>query len=233
MRHHFINISILALFLGFIAGCSDSTSPDDGNGTVNVSTELASGGSVSSAYRGKVSPSAVLVDSLKVTSAAVVISNLKMHRDGSSDSTDDGTVKTGPFLLVFDSAGSHLAVTSTIPAGTYDRIKFEIHKLRNVDSALKSQLPDFVANDATIRISGYTWTAGIQTAFTYYADNTENIQIEFEPPITLEEGGTANITLQFDAAMAFTKGGVLDPLDPTNRNDIRGLIHKAFLGLKK
>jgi len=237
MRHHVIKISVFVALCSFIVGCSETTEPsnNNGNGTVVMSTELASGGSVkSSAFGGKSSPSAVFVDSLKVTSTAIVISNLKMHQDSiDTDSTDDGTIKTGPFLLVFDSTGSHVAVSSPVPAGTYDRIKFEIHKLRNTDDSLKLLLSDFVAQDATIRITGYVWVAGVQFPFTYYSDNTENIQVRFTPSIAIAENSTTNVTLQFDPVSIFSAGGVLDPRDLTNKNQIKIGLKSAFHVMKK
>ena len=237
MRHHIISISAFVVLCGFITGCSDTTEPsnNDGNGTVTMSTEFASGGKVSRAFNPKTSPSALLVDSLKVTYTAIVVSNLKMHQDSiDTDSTDDGTIKTGPFLLVFDSIGSHVAVSSSVPAGTYDRIKFEIHKLRNIDDSLKALFPDFVTNDATIKIVGYVWVAGVQLPFTYYSSNTENIQVRFAPSVTIAENSTTNVTLQFDPASVFSDGGgVLDPRDPTNENSIRGNIHASFVVMKK
>lgn len=239
MKHSILKLAFFAAFLGFLASCSDdTTSPDGSNGTVIVHSELAANGTVkSSAFSGKSSPSAVFVDSLKVTYAAIVVSNLKMHRDNgdstSTDSTDDGTIKTGPFLIEFDSSGAHVAVSSPIPAGTYDRIKFEIHKLRNTDDSLKALLSDFVTNDATMKFVGYVWVAGIQLPFTYYSRNTENIQVRFSPSVSIAENSTTDVTLQFDPAEVFSKGGVLDPRDPSNENDIRGQIHFGFKAMKK
>jgi hypothetical protein len=236
MRHHIISISVFVVLCGFITGCSDTTEPsDDGNGTVVMSTEFTSGGKVSRAFNPKTSPSLVPVDSLKVTYTAIVVSNLKLHQDSiDTDSTDDGTIKTGPFLLVFDSSGSHVAVSSSVPAGTYDRIKFEIHKLRNIDDSLEALLPDFVTNNATMKIMGYVWVGGAQLPFTYYSSNTENIQVRFAPSVAIAENSTVNVTLQFDPASVFSDGGVvLDPRDPTNENSIRGNIHESFVVMKK
>lgn len=240
MRYQTIKLSILAIFIGFIAGCSDdSTSPGAGNGTLAMSTELASSGTVkSTTFSRKSSPSAIFVDSLKVTSTAVVVSNLKMHHDDddstSSDSTHDGTIKTGPFLLVFDSTGSHVAVSSAIPAGTYDRIKFEIHKLKGKNDSLNAQFADFILNDATIRISGHMWQGGVQSDFTYFSDITENIQVFFAPSVSIEEGNTTNVTLQFvPQTVFFVSGNVLNPLDLTNKNLIKAALKASFKAMKK
>ena len=229
---------IIAVMTFGLIGCSDDE-PGNGNGTMAISTELASGGTVKSqTFGGKSDPSGLFVDSLKVTYAAVVISNLKIHHAGSTDSTDDGTIKTGPFLLVFDSAGSHVAVSSPVPAGTYDRIKFEIHKLRNgVDDSLRTLLTDFVTNDATFKFMGHVWVAGVQSDFTVYADNTENIQEFFDPDnVEIVENSTSNVTLQFDPAGVFVQSGVvgvIDPRDATNKNVIKAGIHDAFKAMKK
>jgi hypothetical protein len=232
-------VLIAVMSLGFI-GCADDDDPGEGNGTVAMSTELASGGTVKSqTFGGKSDPSGLFVDSLKVTYAAVVISNLKMHPAGSTDSTDDdGTIKTGPFLLVFDSTGAHVAVSSPVPAGTYDRIKFEIHKLRNgVDDSLRTLLSDFVTNDATFKFMGHVWVAGVQSEFTVYADNTENIQEFFDPSnVEIVENSTANVTLQFDPSMIFEQSGVvgvIDPRDISNKNVIKAGIKDAFKAMKK
>ena len=235
MRYHAIKLSILAICIGFIAGCADDTTSSGNNGTLAMSTELASGGTVTSSTSAKKSsPAAIFVDSLKVTSTAVVISNLKMHHDGDDDSTKDGTIKTGPFLLVFDSTGSHVAVSSPVPAGTYDRIKFEIHKLKNKNDSLNAQFADFVLNDATIRVTGHVWQGGVQSEFTYFSDITENIQVFFSPSVAVAENSTTNVTLEFVPQTVFVNGGiVLDPRNNTNKNVLKAALKAAFKALKK
>jgi len=146
-----------------------------------------------------------------------------------------GTIVTGPYLLEFDSAGTHLVTRATIPAGIYDRIKFEIHKIRgkaNDPFLNDSALVQFLSNDATIIIRGNVWDGGVMYPFTYYSRVQANLQIFFDPAIVLEDAVPANVTLTFDPTMVFTSpfsfGRPIDPRDPDNRTHIEKAIKLAF-----
>lgn len=151
------------------------------------------------------------------------------------DDHHDGTIVTGPYLLEFDSAGTHLVTRASIPAGVYDRIKFEIHKIRGAanDPFLNdSALVQFLSNDATIIIRGYVWDGGVMYPFTYYSRITANLQVFFDPALVIEDAIPANVTLTFEPSMVFSSpfsfGRPIDPRDPDNRNHIEAALKLAF-----
>lgn len=201
-----------------------------------MSSELASGGTVSSTTPKGHSPSALFADSLQVTYTGIIVSNLKMSPD-ESDTVNEGTIKTGPFLIEFDSTGTRIVTSASVTAGTYDRIKFEIHKLNaGVDDSLiaNPKFSDYVANNATMKIMGHVWVGGVRSEFTYYSGNTENIQVLFDPPVTIAANSTTNVTLQFDPALVFISGAsVLDPREAANDIAIKLALKAAFHIIKK
>lgn len=151
------------------------------------------------------------------------------------DDKNEGTVITGPYLLEFDSAGTHLVTRASIPAGVYDRIKFEIHKIRgdaNDPFLNDSALVQFISNDATIILRGYVWDNGVQYPFTYYSRVTANMQVIFDPALVIEDAIPANVSLLFEPGMVFSSpfsfGRPIDPRDPDNRGHIEAAIKLAF-----
>jgi hypothetical protein len=151
------------------------------------------------------------------------------------DHKHDGTIITGPYLLEFDTAGTHLVTRASIPAGVYDRIKFEIHKIRGAanDPFLNdSALVQFLSNDATIIIRGHVWDNGVMYPFTYYSRVTANLQVHFDPAIVIENDVPANVSLTFEPGMVFSSpfsfGRPIDPRDPDNRKHIEEAIKLAF-----
>ncbi|HWF43201.1 MAG TPA: hypothetical protein VG537_01030 [Candidatus Kapabacteria bacterium] len=189
--------------------------------------------------KGGGTPSIVTFDSIIVTRVLVFVKDVKLHSDADDSVTDthDGTIKTGPFVLVFDSTGSHVVTTATIPAGTYDRVKFEIHKpAKNdaSDSAVLLQFPEFENGNQfyTVAIEGYTMTAGVRSYFTVHSTASKNVTFKFEDKtfvdkdsIVLGANTTSVLSFEFDPRIVFHLSGdiigtLFDPRDTTHQNDI-------------
>jgi hypothetical protein len=227
-----------------MSSCSDSTSAD-GTANVQMSAEMDQGGvGALAAIKGgaKTSAAGNEVDSIYVTRIRLLISNLKMHQGNDADSANtekDRTVKVGPFLVQYDSAGSHVFTNASVPAGSYDRIKFEFHKLTNSekDTYLNDPLfQDFVTDDRyTVIIDGWVWDEGVMSQFTYRSKATDNLQVRFDPDLVLAEGTTTNLALQFSPKAVFKKGSnmPLDPRDGSNHSEMEKAIKDAFKMLKK
>lgn len=235
--------SIALLLTGLLftfASCSTSSEPGDGNATIQMTSEMEGGTVTSSTISGKggIVQAGAEADSVRITRVRILLSNLKMHHS-ESDSMNSGTVKTGPFLVQFDSAGTRVFANASVPAGSYDRIKFEIHKLSSNEVAnyLNDTLfADFVTNDRyTVIIEGMVWTNGVGVPFVYRSKITENIQVRFSPAITLEGGTTSVIALKFAPRDVFKKGSnrPLDPRDQSNHNEFDKAIKDALKANKK
>lgn len=226
---HFLLFGMLV----FLFGCSSTnTPPSTTTSTMKVQSEFTSTRVTSSSIGSVKQPSpqggfGLIVDSLEITSARIFIKDIKLHHEEDDSLVDekDETIKTGPFVVLYDSAGATLTTTATINPGTYDRIKFEIHKydpghdehndLDMDDSAALFKAPD----PYTFVISGYVWNAGVRSPFTYYSKVTANVTWRFEPPITLAAGSEQTLLLKLDPVFMFKVVGLaLDPRDPANRH---------------
>lgn len=244
-KHGKLMLAGALLFAGLgMSSCSDSTSAD-GTASVAMSAEMDQGGvGALAAIKGgaKTSAAGNEVDSLYITRVRLLISNLKMHQGKDEDSANtekDRTVKVGPFVVQYDSAGSHVFTNATVPAGSYDRIKFEFHKLSNSEKETylnDSLFQDFMTDDRyTVIIEGYVWDQGVKSPFTYNGKATDNLQVRFDPDLELAEGTTTNLALQFSPKAVFKKGSSmpLDPRDSQNHSEMEKALKDAFKMLKK
>jgi hypothetical protein len=205
-----------------------------------MSAEMDNGGvGAIMAIKGGATKSATEVDSIYVTRIRLLISDLKMHMTEKDSVTGDKTIKTGPYIIQYDSAGSHVFTNTSVPSGSYDRIKFEFHKLSSNEVATYLNDPlfqDFVTDDRyTVIIDGYVFDEGVKSPFTYRSKATDNVQVRFDPAIVLEAGSTTNIALQFSPKAVFKKGSnsPLDPRDGANHSEMEKAIKDAMKALKK
>lgn len=228
----------LGLGLGLLSGCSstDSASSDP---TVTMSTSSASR-VVSSmgSHTPIILGNGLTCDSVVVTRARILISNLKLHHDD-EDTVGKGTIKVGPFIAEFDSSGEKIVSTVTVPAGSYDKIKFEMHKLDDKTDALYINDPlfgDFINGGRyTVIIDGRAYVNGTGYAFRYTSSKTENVEIKLNQVLTFSSGNSYNLALIFDPVLVFGQTGKApwDPRDPDNHDKLEGLIKTALKSLKK
>jgi hypothetical protein len=183
-------------------------------------------------------------DSVVVTRARIVLSNLKLHQED-DDSVDDdhdgheGTIKVGPFLAEFDSSGGKIVSHVSIPYGTYEWIKFEIHKLNeNADTSLMNDplFGDFVNGGRyTYIIDGYSYVGGVAYPFSFKSSKTMNLTIFIDPPAVFDSTASSyNLVIVFDPVFMFAKPGMapLDPRDPDNQKAIEKMVKYAIRSLR-
>jgi hypothetical protein len=227
----FIVAMIIATTL-FMNGCSSSSSSPGNSSTVTMQSQLAASGASSAMSTKGGIQSFVDFDSIVVTNALVFVSDIKLHSDLDDSESDehDQTIKTGPFVIVFDSSGTHVVTTATIPPGNYDRIKFEFHKPdKTADAAILTEYPQLESQSTgqtyTTWIYGYTVKAGVRTSFTVTSTASENVTIRFEDrdfndldSITFNANSLATLAFEFDPRIVFHLGGhvigsLFDPRD--------------------
>src|SRR5258706_7433762 len=144
----FVIVAAVSYFTGCSGTGSDTVTGSPNQATVVSGTSMQQG-TVTSAAPGKSSGimdnSKPTADSIVITRARIVIRTLKLHINGDADDSlehvshdgDVDVIKAGPFVAEFNSTGEKIISTVTIPPGTYDHIKFEIHKLNeNEDTSL-------------------------------------------------------------------------------------------------
>jgi hypothetical protein len=228
------------LLLSFIyAGCANDSAPSD-ESTLTTSAEMQN--STVSAAHPTSSPTVMggglTCDSVVVTRARIVISRLKLHRD-ETDTLGKGEIKAGPFVAEFNASGASIISTVTIPPGTYDHIKFEMHKLNDNEDASLLNSPlfgDFVNGGRyTAIIDGKAYVNGVGYAFSFKTSKTDNVEIHVNPPATFNAGSSYNLSLIFDPKLVFGQPGLrpFDPRSTDNQHAIEDLIKDALKALKK
>jgi hypothetical protein len=233
-------ITFFLLLFGFAAfsGCASTDDPAD---TATVSMAAETEGSVASgAFRKSPSSpaSGIVADSVEITRVRFLLSQVKLHVEG-NDTLKDGNIKTGPFIIEFTPGLSRVFTTATIPSGTYEKIKFEIHKFpSSIDQTYLNDpvFTDFVTGErSTVIIEGRVWSAqnAIPVNFVYKSDMTANLEAKFPGNVTLDAGSTSTIAMIFSPILAFKATSVLDPRDPDNANDIDNYLKSAIKSLKK
>ena len=190
-------------------------------------------------WKDQASPaSGIVADSIEITRVRFLLSTVMLHVEG-NDTTHDGVIKTGPFVLEFTPGFSRVFANITLPAGSYEKIKFEIHKFSaSIDQTYlnDSVFADFVTNDrSTIIIEGRVWSAksSIPVDFVYKSAITANVEAVFPGLITLSGGSNATIAMLFSPMLAFKASSVLDPRDPGNEPAIDNFLKSSIKALKK
>lgn len=220
----------LAVATVILVGCS---SDDPVTSTSNVTVTCRIDNAITSNVGGK-GPAVAgdVVDSLVVTRVRVLVKRLILHPSASNDSTDDRSVKNGPFLLIADSTGSRVVAQAQLTPGSYDKLKFEMHRFSS------SEIPSF-QTDTTYRdfvtdgrysviIEGNVVRNGARSAFQYTSEITSNVEFAL-PSFVVPQSGSSTLSLVFSGAGAFLdKGQLLDPRDPKNESAIDNKIKAAF-----
>ena len=159
-------------------------------------------------------------DVIEVSQVQMVLRRIELERVGGTvcDSlvADDDCeeLKAGPVLLDLPlGAGASRSFSVAIDTGSYDKIKFEIHKPESSnDAAFVALNPDF--DGVSIRVIG-TYNG---TAFTYTSDLDVEQEHGLVPPITVTDAAGANLTLFVDLAGWFANAGNTGLIDPATAN---------------
>lgn len=223
----------------FTYACSDDATSTDSNVTVEASLAnqtVSAFGKSSDRVQGRSN-----VDSIIVTRVRVLVSRMILHQDDdldSTDSTNDKKIKLEPFLYVADSTGTRVVASSSVPNGTYEKIKWEIHRFSSSEVPSYSNdtiFRDFVTGDRyTSIIEGWLVRSGVRERFVYRSDATSNITIKFDPSVTASDASPLILSLMFDARSTFyDDGDILDPTDSKNESKIDNNIKQAFKANKK
>ena len=197
-------ISVLVLSLAMLNGCSsdDTISPTIDNlqfsGMFSRDTSDAS--------------APIIIDSVKV-----LFKDIKLNVSGSNDSTN---FKVGPYMLKANlQTGVNTITSGMIPEGTYDKVKFEIHKLENNETP-----PDPEFADSTNRYSIVVKGSYLGVPFIFKSDKSAHQKLTF-PNSLVVTAETSNITILMMPYVWFIKNGVyMDPNLSANKNDIENNI---------
>jgi len=156
----------------------------------------------------------LILDTVKI-----LIKDIKLNvANNNQDSTN---FKVGPYVLYLNMASNvNLMSTAYIPAGTYDKVAFKIHKLEPGEPLLD---PDF--EDINGRCSAVVKGRFEGNEFVFKSDKSAHQKISFQGSLIVTDLGKSNITLKIRPYIWFIKNGLyLDPRDPANQNDIENNI---------
>ncbi len=236
-------------------GCTKSTNPvnNSASGSPGQVTMTAYFTQQGTSGLFKVS-STSSIDSIVVTRVRVVLQDLSLksqnneyvdmdHEDGTaktsynySQSEDSSQIcqhsnqKLAPFVLDLSLTDSVQQISiDNIPGGTYDGVKFEIHRIDQDDidsltSAEQATFADFLAGTGySVIIDGNYYQNGQATPFTYKSQIDAKIELPINPPLVVDSTSTAvNLTLRISSAGWFvdSNNNLLDPTDSTNASII-------------
>ena len=162
-------------------------------------------------------------DSVALTSAKVLMKRIKFENDAEEDSSE---LKLGPFIIPLNLSGGLTEIaTGDIPNGTYDKVKFEIHKLEDNDAVGDTSF--LIGTEGCSFVVQGTYN---DTLFTYKSKKGVEIEMEVNPPIVISDSlKDVNLTLVVNPSNWFKKNGVfIDPRNESNRSDIDDNIKNSF-----
>ncbi|MEO7358340.1 MAG: hypothetical protein ABIY50_12555 [Ignavibacteria bacterium] len=192
---------ILLIMVTFSVGCSDKTVTTQSD---NLDMSVISN-----------SDSTDNTGILQLSLVKILLKDIKLNV--SNANSDSNNFKTGPFVLTLN-LNSNINVISTglIPVGTYDKVRFMVHKLDNNETPPD---PDFV--DANGRYSVVVRGTYAGVPFIYKSSKSAHQKLTFPNMLQVQESGKSNITLRVKPYMWFIENNIyLDPSDPANSNDI-------------
>lgn len=226
----------LALAVALVA-CDDSTGPNGGSLlTLSIMVPGSGGAAPAPALFGAAE---LRLDdgqnTLVIQSAEVVLREIEFERaeyvggcgddDGEVEGSDDDSCEeyeTAPRLMPLPLDGSvDQRISAVVPAGAYDEIEFDVHKVGgdDLDLAFLNDHPTF--DGISVRVMG-TWNG---TAFEYTSDLEAEQEIEFVTPIQAD-GAAMNVTLSVDLANWFADavGNLIDPASALKGMPNEGLV---------
>jgi len=172
------------------------------------------------------------VDSMRINSFRALISSIKLN-----DSVEDENKKLGPFLVGYTIKDGGYEVTEmSLPEGSYQKIKFELHKFPGNDWKPyegDATFGDF-ANEKknTILASGTYYIKGEAYPFEFETDQTENLSLSFSNPIELKSGTIEEIVLELTASNLFMNGDDILPPTAEYQKEIEKNIHHSIVAVK-
>ena len=149
--------------------------------------------------------------------------------------TECDELEAGPILVDLPLGGIERMFEATVPAGTFDELRFQIHKPSDdgdaADHAFLAAHPDFAG--VGIRVKG-TFNG---TDFTYTSDLNVEQELRFNPAVVVTAGTPAKLTVSLDLSGWFRSSSTLvDPAtaakDGANEGLVRDNIIRSFESFK-
>lgn len=164
---------------------------------------------------------------LELDTVKILIKDIKLNV--ASSSQDSANFKVGPYVLYLNLNSSvNLIGSAYIPAGTYDKVRFMVHKLGD-----NEPVPDPEFADAGGRYSVVVKGRFAGNYFVFKSDKSAHQKLTFPGALQVSASGRCNITLKVMPYLWFISGGVyIDPKIQSNwsiiDNNIKENINNNF-----
>ena len=196
--------AIPAVLICGAAGCKDMgvQSPDTSE---NVHVSVRAAGSVLEKPAHEV---------LHITSVKILLKKITFKQSTSDDSAD---VYSGPSVVELDfSTKLHDVVVTRVRPGSYDRVRFTVHKPEDQEMLLDSVFADETGGGSLYSV--VATGAYHETPFVYKSRESAVQEISFLNPLTVPESGTVHVTFRVDPYVWFTDGLLI--FDPFNQKNV-------------
>lgn len=203
---------------------------------VSCDTTQTTGGNFSLSFGSPNSLNKTTSDSLQLTEVKILLRDVKLEQESADKVTGGGhhgegdeiVVRVGPFVvnLSLTSLTTDFIV-SEIPAGSYDEIKFKIHRLEETEIPPD---PEFIdGTDSTKRYSVIVKGTYNGNPFIYKSSKSAHQKLKLDEPLVVEENTMTNLTITVDPYTWFYEhGNLLDPTDANNMDEIDHNISASF-----
>lgn len=239
-----MKLTLLVLMSLGAGGCSNDSTGPASNSNVNLIASFSKASGVPGLFKMN---GTLAADSLRIDSAVVILHRIKFEGkidsvivDTTGTTSDDaGELEVtfrGPFVLhVRDTVAIDFA-NQALPAGTYDGVKFKIHRLQRGESHVDSDEQegrrrvsvDSLPYGSSVMVWGIVKKNSAWTSFAYAYDG--ELEFKVKGNFTVSEAtNSIAIALSFNMGLWFkhpSTGALLDPTDVSSNN--RGLIKEAI-----
>ena len=229
-----ISVMFLVLVMTFISCQKDPVSSADGTGQITLSARYVTSGLIKSVAG--TGDNLTLNSDISVTRARFLVRNVTLRSVPEQDSVE---FVSDPYVLELNLDGKpNVIEISNVPADTYDRIDFKIHRLDDDDprDLAYFQHPDFRDfvddNRYSIIIEG-TVSDGNDPgqSFIFRSRESEKQRQFFNPVLVVDQSSNqVNVVFEIDGSQWFydENGSLLDPGDESNEDEISDNLKKSI-----
>ena len=188
---------------------------------------------------------------VRITSAQMVLSHLKLAGDAACSSSSDGeaaeasepdgnnndehdceSMEIAPLLISLPLDGStKVILDAVVPAGTYTGLRAKLEAVEGDDdgaSAFLTAHPEF--QGVSVKVGGvFTDAGGADHPFTFTSGVEAEIAVDFPAPVTVG-ATTSNLTIDVNVGSWFTdaSGAAIDPTNAANQTAIEQAIRASL-----
>ena len=181
--------------------------------------------SVSLSFATESNMNKVSADDFQIQEVKLLLKNIKIKNQSHEDSLQ---VKTGPMVVNLNmTVKTTEFVSSEIPAGSYNRVRFEIHKIEDSEISPDAEFKDGMESSKRYSIIVKGTLDG--EAFTYRSRKSAVQDIKLSEDLIVEENSEANLTITVDPVSWFYEGDtLLNPNDDSNDDKIDNKLKDGF-----